>query len=61
MLKEKSSSGLLDALLDVSRAQAETLAAMRIALQSGDTNGALAYAKVLSGLEPMARRKTTAA
>lgn len=62
MSKVKSSStGLLDAVLDVSRAQAETLKAMRIALQSGDTTGALAHAKVLTGLEPIAARKTTAA
>jgi hypothetical protein len=55
----KGSEGVLDAVMDVSRQQANTIAAMRSALESGNTEEALEEAKVLTGLKPLSRKAAT--
>jgi hypothetical protein len=59
MYTGKGSEGILDAVLDVSRQQANTMQAMRSALESGNDEQALEEAKVLVGLKPLGRSATT--
>ncbi len=53
------SEGMLDALIDESRKQADTLSAMRKALENGDYEQALEEAKALAGLKPLKGKAAT--
>jgi hypothetical protein len=59
MYTGKGSEGMLDAVIDVSRKQADTIAAMRTALENGNNEQALEEAKALTGLKPLTRTATT--
>ena len=50
---------MIDAVIDVSVKQAETIAAMRTALEHGDNEQALEEAKSLAGLKPLRSHATT--
>jgi hypothetical protein len=55
----KGSEGMLDAVIGESRKQADTIAAMRTALEHGDNEEALEEAKALAGLKPLSRKAST--
>jgi hypothetical protein len=48
--------GVLDAMIEVSRKQAQTLSEMRTALEEGDDEKSLEKARELTGLPRKARR-----
>jgi hypothetical protein len=55
MYTGKGSEGVLDAVIDESRKQAEAIAAMRTALETGNNEEALEVAKTVAGLKPLSR------
>jgi hypothetical protein len=59
MYTGKGSEGMIDAVISVSRQQAETISAMRYALEHGDNEQALEEAKALAGLKPLTRKAST--
>ena len=60
MYTGKGSEGtMIDAVISVSRQQAETISAMRSALEHGDNERALEEAKALAGLVPLTRKAST--
>ena len=55
----KGSEGMIDAVISEARKQAETISAMREALEHGNTEQALEEAKALAGLTPLRSHATT--
>jgi hypothetical protein len=55
----KGSEGVLEAVIDVSKRQAERIFAMRIALENGNTEQALEEAKAVAGLKPLSFKAST--
>jgi hypothetical protein len=59
MCTGKGSEGMIDTVISVSKQQAETLSAMRDALEHGDNEQALEEAKSLAGLTPLRSHSST--
>lgn len=59
MYSGKGSEGVLDAVIDESRKQAEAISAMRTALETGNNEEALEVAKTVAGLKPLSRNAGT--
>jgi hypothetical protein len=59
MYQGKGSESVIDAAIDVSKQQAARIAAMRTALEQGDTEQAIEEAKAVAGLKPLARKAST--
>jgi hypothetical protein len=59
MYSGKGSEGVLDAVIDVSKQQAQRISAMRTALENGDTEQAIEEAKAVAGLKPLSLTAST--
>jgi hypothetical protein len=59
MYSGKGSEGVFDAVIDISRQQAERISAMRTALEQGNHEQAIEEAKAVAGLKPLARKAST--
>jgi hypothetical protein len=59
MYSGKGSEGVLDAAIDISKQQAARIAAMRTALEHGDTEQAIEEAKAVAGLKPLTLKAST--
>jgi hypothetical protein len=59
MYAGKGSEAMIDAVISESKKQAETISAMRTALECGDTEQALEEAKALAGLIPLRSHAAT--
>jgi hypothetical protein len=55
----KGSEGVIDAVIDISRQQAERILAMRTALENGNDEQALEEAKAVAGLKPLSLKAST--
>jgi hypothetical protein len=59
MYSGKGSEGVLEAVIDVSKQQAERISSMRTALENGDTEKAIEEAKAVAGLKPLTHKAST--
>jgi hypothetical protein len=59
MYQGKGSESVINAVIDVSKQQAERISAMRTALEQGNHELAIEEAKAVAGLKPLARKAST--